>query len=42
MEQTSFLSKEKRDKKGDKPGNQSRNQEDPENHDGTKSVSSKN
>ena len=46
----SFLSKERRDKKGDtkgdqkgdKPRNQSRKQEAPENHDGTKTVSSKN
>ena len=46
MEQPHFLSKERRnkkgDKKGDKPRNQSRNQEEPENHDGTKTVSSKN
>ena len=46
MEQIPFLSKERRnkkgDKKGDKPQNQSRNQEEPENHDGRKTVSSKN
>ena len=39
MEQTPFLSKERRnkkgDKKGDKPRNQSRNQQEAENHDGT-------
>ena len=32
----------KGDKKGDKPRKQSRNQEEPENHDGTKTVSTKN
>ena len=46
MEQPPFLSKQRRDKKedkkGDKPRNQSRNPEEPENHDGTKTVSSKN
>ena len=42
MEQAPFLSKERRDKKGDTRRNQSRNQDEPGNHDGTKTVSSKN
>ena len=39
---TPFLRKERKEKKGDKHRNPSRNQEEPANHEGTKAVSSKN
>jgi len=39
---TPFLKKKRREKKGDKQQNPSRNQEEPANHEGTKAVSSKN